>query len=1308
MEVLEFQYGAQLGSLQNSRLAFTLFAEEKQLIARERRTGCRVPILSQVSVELLPFCFGVFYARIGLKVLPRLQGGGPCSSVSDRNQLSSSPDVKSFLSNPGDPFDYTHNKQHAAAHHQLRAVSLAKQVLSLAQSGDVMCMPLAELDDIPQASIPDPYPIARLLVNSLAQNALWTSPNAHLLRFHLTRITRRYITDYIFQHLSESINKNTLELKEDIENLVTLVGSREKNWPESGSVMQLSLLARLVNVTKDTDMWWKAVFLYAPALLEAYISLYPIEPLPHLATVISPPILTLIGKKHLFEQILLLDNVYFCLGSLRCTGYLRKKAVTVLAELLASRDDFTVTYMAVACLEWGIHRGKLEESELRRLGVLVEDLLNASTLSHNFRLCEALANLLVKLSKPDQMNHMLDRGTFQELELDQRVTRLLSLSSEELCVEPPYCNLPPSKLLLGRENELNQARKLLLTRKTVTIIGGRGVGKTALACKLAEQLRNGYYIVWMCDASTEETLNTSLKRLSERLGLESLVSLYPHLNNGKVLLLFDDLNHQLSPEFQVLMGSQTYLILTSTRISPEFAVQLLPLDQSTSLQYLTTATSPHYIDRQEELVPLARELDGLPLALSLAVGLLERMTPREVGELVQFSPETSPERREGDSIIMMLLSKCVELASDPSRALLQIVTLLVPEGLPMTLIAPLFQLLQPDSSLQIAKKELKSLGIVSEPETDYLVAPYLVRMTLGSYTEKALKRSLLDQFVRILVEMFDPEDVAHSLDTAVMQTVKTIKDLDEVTEDMFRLTIRYLLRHMTMTGTFMDIKDVLQLCLIWYEDYFKQSNQAMEYLAMFSRIALLATEYDDSEIYAESALELGQCRDCLYARTLMYMAGAKQGQGKFIQAEEAAIEALDVHHHSHCLSSYHLTELYITLASIHLSKQSYTEAESISRRVLHSTSDPLLQSQLLLLLCNITQGQGKTVEAESMGERCKAVLEMTVGPCHPLLASVYLNLAGLYQNNKRLEDAEKLSLKALAIQEKLYGDSHSLLNPVLASIGSLYTAMGRLPEAEKFIVRRLAIQKNVLGLVHPSQAPTYFQLAGLMHEQGKMQEAEVYAMKALQLQETSLSRNHPQFALSYRLLASISLGLTKYQQAEKFALDALYTHEALYGKQDPQTADYCSLLASIYTAQGRFQDAIDFAKDVVRIRKRSKPDEALITGYVQLAEICVKAERVDQAEKTALKALNLISKTHNSKLEGKITGLLINLCMSQSRFSEAEKYYLKAVELVKSDGKSDPYELAVGYQSLANVCKAQGKQKEAGKYAIKARQLVNS
>ena len=1312
MEVLRYIQGVGLGWLQSPTLSFALHEERGRVVVREVRTGCRIPLLSPVSPEQVSHCFALFQPRAGVQLFPRLLGGGLCCSREGPSQLTLS-ELENFLNHSGDPFDYAHCKVQPSSN-QARALEIAQSLVVHAKAGEVQSMRLAELEDLPQVSVPAPYPVLQCLLTALAQPALWTVANGYLVRFHLSRLARRYLTDHVFLHRSSFFRSDISDLQAQIEEVTHLANHRDQDWPESGSHMHLTLMSRLVAVDKDADSWWKSLFRCTPSLLEPYTSLYPTESPPHLARIPTPPLLSLVGKKHLFELTLLLDDVYFSLGSLRCPTAIRNQAVTVLAELLASRDDFTMTYMTLACLEWTIHRGKLDESELRRLGILVEDLLNASTLSHNFRLCEVLASLLVKLCKSDQLTHLLDRATFQQVEFDQRIMRLLSLAPEELCVEPPYSNLPKPGSLVGREVALDQAKRQLLARRIVTIAGQEGVGKTALACKLANLLRNGYYIVWLCDARTETTLAASLQGLAQRLGLDSPGSLLPHLDSPKVLIVLDDLAHQLTPQTQCLLTCQAYVIITAQKNVAEVAVHLSVFDPATSLQYLCSASNR--ASEHSDLAVLCQELGGLPLALELAVRLLRNQSAQSLLDCIRSTPETSP---ESEATAVQLIGKCVELASEQARALLQIVSLLVPEGLPMELIQPLFGLLQPAGSLQSAQKELVEALLLHETEPSHFSVPSLVRTTLEYSTPQPLRLSLFHCFVSVLAQAFHPSDLSpssHALAAAVEQAISTIQGLEEVTEDMFRLTIHYLVRYMELAGTFQSIADLFRLCVTWYEDFFKQSSQAGEYMDQFSTLCLKAGQFGEAEVYAETALGVLESQDqdksALYARALRHMAAAQQAQGRLADAEKLGKEALETQLQVAKGEDGDLAAVHLVLAGVLLAKRSISEAHSLADRALHllykaHSADTDLASAYLLL-SSIAQAQNRLSEAESLAQRSKDLLEPVVGPYHPQLAAAYLALAGLYQAEKRLQEAEHFSLKALLIQQTLYGEDHSLLSPVLASLSALYTALGRLAEAEKYASKRLSIQETSLGGSHPSLAPLYFELAQLLHAQRKMLEAETCAFNALHLQEASLPRTHPQFALTYSLMASILLERQKPQQAEKFALDALYTQEALYGRHDPEVADCYVCLAAICAAQGRIQDALDFATDAVKIKKKGKRDAGLAKGYVELAEICVKGEKLEQGEKNALKALRILSKFPESKLQAKATGLLISIYTSQSRFSEAEKYYLKALTLVEAASPRNSQELALGYQSLASVCKAQGKHNEAGKYAIKARQLVPS
>src|SRR5207245_772931 len=70
-------------------------------------------------------------------------------------------------------------------------------------------------------------------------------------------------------------------------------------------------------------------------------------------------------------------------------------------------------------------------------------------------------------------------------------------------------------------------------------------------------------------------------------------------------------------------------------------------------------------------------------------------------------------------------------------------------------------------------------------------------------------------------------------------------------------------------------------------------------------------------------------------------------------------------------------------------------------------------------------------EAEPLFKRALAIVEKTLGPNHPLVASMLINLAERYREQNRYKEVEPLYLRALEIQQDALGPGHPELGKSL-------------------------------------------------------------------------------------------------------------------------------------------------------------------------------------------------------------------------------------------------------------------------------------
>ncbi|KAF2157725.1 hypothetical protein K461DRAFT_326006 [Myriangium duriaei CBS 260.36] len=220
--------------------------------------------------------------------------------------------------------------------------------------------------------------------------------------------------------------------------------------------------------------------------------------------------------------------------------------------------------------------------------------------------------------------------------------------------------VPIAKKFIGRQNELQRMSEALLpnagnTRRKVFVLRGLGgIGKTQLAVEFARKHRDAFSSIFWLDASSEDTLKSSLAACSQRLPEEhvsengkayrsgnnevteelaqEMIAWFARKHNDRWLVIFDNTDKGSPSSGSGAFDIRAYFppfdhgsILITTRL-----IRLEQLGESQEVQAVDDSTAQAilatWLDRDYEsdiIAPLIELLDGLPLALAQAGAYLK-------------------------------------------------------------------------------------------------------------------------------------------------------------------------------------------------------------------------------------------------------------------------------------------------------------------------------------------------------------------------------------------------------------------------------------------------------------------------------------------------------------------------------------------------------------------------------------------------------------------------------------------------------------------------------------------------------------
>lgn len=227
-------------------------------------------------------------------------------------------------------------------------------------------------------------------------------------------------------------------------------------------------------------------------------------------------------------------------------------------------------------------------------------------------------------------------------------------------------NLPHSLTpFIGRQQEVDEIRRLLISRRLITLTGPGGAGKTRLALEVVTGLQSefpdGVWLVELADMLEPVLVPQAVAGamgIRESPGQAVLDALLIALNGRSTLLLLDNCEHLLEacahlaatllqrcPNLRLLVTSRQALGLPGEIVRPMLPLALPSPHARLSLAEMRRVEAVAlFLDRASALVPdfdlsednvtavgqICRLLDGMPLAIELAAARVPVLDPVQI------------------------------------------------------------------------------------------------------------------------------------------------------------------------------------------------------------------------------------------------------------------------------------------------------------------------------------------------------------------------------------------------------------------------------------------------------------------------------------------------------------------------------------------------------------------------------------------------------------------------------------------------------------------------------------------------------
>ncbi|KAH8592605.1 hypothetical protein B0O99DRAFT_674331 [Bisporella sp. PMI_857] len=683
---------------------------------------------------------------------------------------------------------------------------------------------------------------------------------------------------------------------------------------------------------------------------------------------------------------------------------------------------------------------------------------------------------------------------------------------EDFSVVFSLSNVFDAEHFVAREKELLEIHRTLSSdgsRRTVVLHGLGGIGKTQLSVAYAKRYKDSYSAIFWLNIKDEESLKQSFAKVARQILQEHPSALVSRLRNVDTK---DNLNEIVDAvkAWLSLPNNTRWLAIYDNYDNPKLpgntdpaAVNIrkfLPESYQGSI-IITTRSSQvkfgHSIQIHPDAIKLAKELDGLPLALATAGAYLDQVAISPLDyfclykeswlQLQESSPELSSYEDRTLYSTWQISFQHVKQQNELSAKLLCFWAYFDNQDLWLELLQH-YTSNDPDWVQKLVKDKL------SFHKTVRVLSNYgLVEVNTSS-------QELVES------QGYSMHGCIHSWAVHVLN-----QDWDY---GLARLAVKFVASHVPEQ----------QAVRPWLTQR-RLLQHAMRCLYIF--LNSLVTTGDEM---AWERHKLG----LLYA-----------DQGKLVEAEQMYQLALQGYEKTRGPEHTLTLNTVNNLGLLYADQGKLAEAEQMYQRALQgyekawgpehtSTLDTVNNLGILY------KSQGKLVEAEQMYQRALQGYEKAWGLEHTSTLNTVNNLGILYKSQDKLVEAEQMYQRALRGKEKAWGLGHTSTLSTVYNLGRLYADQGKLAEAEQMYQRALQGYEEAFGIdsiiTYVPGLNTFWAFGFLFELQANVAKARTMYLKASLGYEKVFGPEHPKSqSLRHKLCA----------------LDAVVENSALVGVEEP-------------------------------------------------------------------------------------------------------------------------------------------------------------
>ncbi|KAG8699756.1 hypothetical protein FRC09_006401 [Ceratobasidium sp. 395] len=357
-------------------------------------------------------------------------------------------------------------------------------------------------------------------------------------------------------------------------------------------------------------------------------------------------------------------------------------------------------------------------------------------------------------------------------------------------------------------------------------------------------------------------------------------------------------------------------------------------------------------------------------------------------------------------------------------------------------------------------------------------------------------------------------------------------------------------------------------------------------------------------------------------------------------------------------------------------------------------------------LANTYWYQGLYKQAETLQVQVLDGRKRALGDDHPDTLSAMNNLASTYSHQGLYKQAETLQVHVLEERKRAFGDEHLDTLTAMNNLANTYSYQGLYKQSETLGVQVLEGRKQALGDEHPDTLIAMSNLAVTYSEQGLYKQSETLRVQVLEGMKRALGNEHPDTLTAMNNLAITYSDQTLHKQAETLRVQVLEGTKRALGNEHPDTLSAMSNLANTYWYQGLYKQAETLQVQVVEGMKRVLGDDHpdTLTTMSNLAATYSHQGLYKQAETLRVQVLEGSRRALGDEHPDTLTAMsnLAATYWNQGLYKEAETLVAQVLEGRKRALGDEHPDTLTAMKTLAKIYKHFGLRRRRGYKTLKA------